>query len=289
MSGFAVSARGATDPLHLSARLIAAAETPDAAELGRLARIAGTGGLLHSLGADRGNRRLTLAVVSAAPQAPQAWALLAPLVALMRSTDSGLATAAAASALAIVEGLCPAELVQYDHPATLLSAPNRVLQAIAADPKRNVALRSTAILALAYLSDLVQVSEELIVELLRASRPQVRRSAVALAGARPTPLVARRLAAMVASDPAEAVARAAAAELCATFTATRSRMTILRLVLPEQGASARLRTLIDDPAATRDELVDWRRCLRLRIEPEDRRAVPRLDRRLRKTKAPTGD
>lgn len=284
MAGLAVSARGATDPLHLSARLIAAAETPDTAELGRLARIAGTGGLLHVMRTDRHNRRLTLAVVAAAPKAPQSWALLTPLVELMGSKESALSKAAAASVLTIVEALSPAELCQYDHPTTLLAPPAKALQAIAADPRRDLALRATAILTLAYLSDLVQVSEDLVVELLRASRPQVRRSAVALVGARSSALVARRLAAMVARDPAEAVARAAAAELCATFTATSAGVATLRMVLREQGASARLRALVDAPDAERDELIDWRRCLRLRVDPEDRRVVPRLDRRLRRAK-----
>lgn len=253
-------------------RLLAALTAGRQQELRRAARLSGSSGALRALAAKE--RARVRAAIAAAPFVQQSWALLPALLRWMSSADRQLAAAAARSVRRIAEDLRGDQLVRYDEIPGALGATAVQLAEVAKNRKLAADIRGLAVLSLAQLRPLVELSPSVMLPLLSDPDARLRRAATELFALDDSPPARRELVRRVRNDSSIAVAVAAAATLCGHpggSPATAAAVEALR----SAGALARLLALTGVPDANADELLDIERCLEA---IHDKRARPALDR-----------
>ena len=245
--------------------------------LARAARHLGPGRLLHALG-DPGDRPFRRAAIAAAPDTARPWTLLRTLIHLAAGPDRAEAIAAAQAARRIADDLRPALLQRAgESPATLAPIVS-TLFARARDPRISLDLRVVALLTAAALRGITPLDPHQVKHALTSKEPALRRAAIELcAGIRaPTSLLLSRL----KEEQDAAVLRAAAAAYCAQIPRSKRRARNQRRALKKAAILPILRAAARDRDASRDELMDIGRCLRLFGDPPNRHAYRTLRRRI---------
>lgn len=248
-------------------------------ELERAAKHLGIPGLLQAL--DSKQRPLLRAAIAGSPLVDRSWLLLPRLLTLMAGADRVVASSAARATVLVAENTRLPDLDLSEENEQTLDETVRRLIAFASDRSLALDIRLQALLALAQLSLVRDLSELKPEALLALPEPKLREAAVELFALRPPgEKVMRRLAKMVARDSSQAAARAAAVVLCAKVPLTRGDPIPRALaVLRAEKAMFRLRQLSQSLDASVDQLADLARCLRASNKRADRRAYQRMRRR----------
>jgi hypothetical protein len=246
--------------------------------LERAAQQLGPAQLLLALrGKDRAYRR---AAIAAAPLTRRPWTLLPALLRRASAPDRSEAVAAARAARAVAEKLRAADLQRYEEsPATLRPTLVAFLSR-AGDPRVSPDLRVAALLTAAALGNVVPLRSAEVKPLLADRSAAIRRAAVELTSGDDA-LVALLLP-RLAGETEPSVRRAIAAAFCARQRRGGKAGRAARATLRQAGWPPLLQALAQDPKASRDELIDVGRCLRLLPDRASRRAANALRKRLRR-------
>lgn len=265
--------------------LVAAHGRGDHDEVARRAGQAGAGTIGPML-ADADPARVQVGI-AAAPAAPDAWELLAPLARLAAGWDRSRAAPAAHAAARIARGLDVESALLLDMPDDMLEARQQAWAAVAAGADRWADVRVHALEVAAALAGARHVTADAdpglgyeLAGVLSDDDPEVRRAGCELV---PQPAPADALAtlgAAIRSDENPAVALACAQALCAGLAWDPATPALT--ALGDEGA-ARLRAIARGPlpAVPAGALVDATRCLAARKTREDDAAIGLLA-----TKAP---
>ena len=260
--------------------LAAAHQRADHEEVARLAGQAGASTIAPMLGDDDPAR--VQVALAAAPHAPDAWELLAPLARLAAGWDRSRAAPAAHAAARISRDLDPDGALLLDMPDDMLEARQAAWSAIAASPDRWADVRVHALEVSAALARARRVTAESdpglgydLATVLTDDDPEVRRAGCELVP-QPAPSgVLDALGAAIRTDADPAVALACAQALCAGLAWDPA--TPVLAALGDEGA-ARLRAIAKGklPAVPAGALVDAARCLAARRTRADQVAIDQL-------------
>ena len=281
--------------------VVAAHARGDHDEVARQAHQAGAAGLAALIDGD--DRAAIVAGTAAAPRAPDAWALLAPLARRAGGWDRSLAAPAAHAAAQIARALDGDGVVRDDVPDDVLADAGRTWLAIATRPAddrwADVRVHALEVAALVAAARAATAADDDppgpgfdLPALLADGDPEVRRAAAELTPM-PAPAAWRApLAAAVADDPSAAVAVAAAQALCAELAQVPrgddgdAAAAAIVDALGDAGA-ARLRAIFTGalPTVPPGALHDAARCVAAPGGRDDRAALRALAPRARQVRS----